>query len=88
MTVTIYGITNCTTMQKARAWLDEHGIPYGFHDYRKAGAPVPLLEGWAAKLGWEKLLNRSGLTWRRVPEADKAELDAPRALALMHAKPT
>lgn len=88
MATTIYGIPNCTTMQKARAWLDARGIAYAFHDYKKAGAPLPLLEGWAERLGWEKLLNRSGLTWRRLPEAERAGLDGSRALALMHAHPT
>lgn len=88
MSVTIYGIPNCTTMQKARAWLEAHGIAYAFHDYKKAGAPMPLLDAWAGQVGWEKLLNRSGLTWRRLPEADRAGIDGPRALALMHERPT
>jgi arsenate reductase (glutaredoxin) len=88
MTVTLYGIANCTTMRKARTWLDAQGIAHAFHDCGKAGAPLPLLESWAERLGWEKLLNRSGLTWRRLPDEEKADLDGPRALALMQAKPT
>lgn len=88
MAVTVYGITNCTTVQKARAWLDAEGVAYAFHDYKKSGAPLPLLAGWAGKLGWEKLVNRSGLTWRRLPEAERAGLDEARALALMNAHPS
>lgn len=88
MTVTIYGIRNCTTMQKARAWLDAHGIPYAFHDYKTAGAPPALVARFAAALGWEQLVNRSGLTFRRVPDADKADLDEAKALALMSAHPS
>ena len=88
MTVTIYGIRNCTTMQKARAWLDAHGVAYTFHDYRTAGAPPALVARFAAALGWEKLVNRAGLTFRRLPDADKADLDEARALALMSAHPS
>jgi arsenate reductase (glutaredoxin) len=88
MTVTIYGIRNCSTVQKARAWLDAHGIAYAFHDYKTAGAPPALVARFADALGWEKLLNRSGLTFRRLPDADKADLDAAKALALMSAHPS
>ena len=88
MTVTIYGIRNCTTMQKARAWLDAHGIAYAFHDYKTAGAPPALVARFADALGSEKLLNRSGLTFRRLPDADKAGLDETKALALMSAHPS
>jgi len=88
MTVTIYGIKNCTTMAKARAWLDAHGIPYAFHDYKTAGAPPALVARFAEALGWEELVNRSGLTFRRLPDADKADLDEARALALMTAHPS
>jgi arsenate reductase len=87
-TVTLYGIRNCTTMQKARAWLDGRGIAYDFHDYKTAGAPPALVARFADALGWEQLLNRSGLTFRRLPEADKAGLDGPKALALMTAHPS
>ena len=75
MTVTIYGIRNCDTMKKARAWLDARGITYAFHDYKTAGAPPALVARFADALGWEKLVNRSGLTFRRLPDADKADLD-------------
>ena len=78
MTVTIYGIRNCTTMQKARAGLDAHAVPYAFHDYKTAGAPPALVARFADALGWEKLVNRSGLTFRRLPEADKADPEGPR----------
>lgn len=88
MTVTIYGIRNCDTMRKARAWLDARGIAYDFHDYKAAGAPPALVARFAEALGWEKLLNRSGLTFRRLPESDKADLDAAKALALMSAHPS
>ena len=88
MSVTIYGIKNCTTMKKARGWLDAHGVAYAFHDYNAAGAPPELVARFAAVLGWEKLLNRSGLTFRRLPDADKADLDEARALALMSAHPS
>ena len=88
MTVTIYGIRNCTTMQKARGWLDARAIAYVFQDYKTAGAPPALVDRFAAALGWEKLLNRSGLTFRRRPDAAKADLDVARALALMTAHPS
>lgn len=86
--VTIYGIRNCTTMQKARAWLDAHGVAYAFHDYKTAGAPPALVGRFAEAVGWEKLLNRSGLTFRRLADADKADLDEAKALALMSAHPS
>lgn len=88
MTVTIYGIRNCDTIRKARAWLDDNGIAYAFHDYKTAGAPPALVARFAGALGWEKLLNRSGLTFRRLPDADKAGLDGAKALALMSAHPS
>jgi Spx/MgsR family transcriptional regulator len=88
MTVTLYGIRNCDTMRKARAWLDAQGIPYAFHDYKTAGAPPALVARFAAALGWERLLNRGGTTYRGLPDADKAGLDAAKALALMSAHPS
>ncbi|MGQ3676592.1 ArsC family reductase [Xanthobacter sp. TB0139] len=83
MTVTIYGIKACDTMKKARTWLDTHGVSYSFHDYKKDGLLRPVLEGWAQQLGWSVLLNRAGTTFRKLPEADKSELDADKAIALM-----
>ncbi|MFZ5836307.1 MAG: ArsC family reductase [Pseudomonadota bacterium] len=87
-TVTIYGIKNCDTMKKARAWLDAHGIGYAFHDYKTAGADRTLLEGWVKQVGWEALLNRAGTTFRKLPEADKAGLTEKKAIGLMCAQPS
>jgi arsenate reductase len=86
--VTMYGIRNCDTVKKARAWLDARGIAYQFHDYKTAGIDAARLRGWAAELGWEKLLNRAGTTFRKLPEADKEGLDADKAIALMLARPS
>jgi arsenate reductase (glutaredoxin) len=88
MTVTIYGIKNCDTMKKARAWLDKHGVDYAFHDYKTAGIERTLLEQWCKKLGWETLLNRGGTTFRKLPDKDKNDLDAKKAIALMLAQPS
>lgn len=85
--ITVYGIANCDTVKRARAWLGERGIAHKFHDYRKDGLDRALLEGWVAELGHETLVNRRGTTWRGLPEADKADLDASRAVALMLAHP-
>ncbi|HEX5421311.1 MAG TPA: ArsC family reductase, partial [Gammaproteobacteria bacterium] len=85
---TIYGIKNCDTMKKARAWLDEHGVQYAFHDYQAAGIERDRLEGWAQKLGWETLLNRSGTTFRKLPESEKEGLTEKKAMALMAAQPS
>ncbi len=86
--VTIYGIKNCDTMKKARAWLDAHGVAYGFHDYKAAGIERGVLEGWAREAGWEVLLNRAGTTFRKLPEADKEGLSEKKAIALMLAQPS
>ena len=86
--VTIHGIKACDTMKKARAWLDDHGVTYGFHDYKAVGVTRDLLEGWAGIVGWETLLNRSGTTFRKLPDADKADLDQAKAIALMLAQPS
>lgn len=88
MTPTIYGIKACDTMKKARTALDARGVAYTFHDYKVAGIDRARLEGWVAKVGWEKLLNRSGTTFRKLPEADRQGLDAGRAIALMLAQPS
>jgi len=88
MTIILHGIKACDTMQKARAWLGEHGLAYAFHDYKLAGAPTPLLEAWAAKVGWEVLLNKAGTTFRKLPDADKQNLDQAKAIALMTAQPS
>ncbi|WP_159713151.1 ArsC family reductase [Geminicoccus flavidas] len=88
MTPTMYGIRNCDTVRKARAWLDDHGIAHGFHDYRRDGVDRTTLLRWVDELGWEALLNRAGTTFRRLPEAERAELDRERATALMLAHPS
>ena len=88
MTTTIYGIKACDTMKKARAWLDAHGVGYAFHDYKAAGIDRERLEQWAAKVGWELLLNRSGTTFRKLPDADKTGLDQEKAIGLMLAQPS
>lgn len=87
MSVIIYGIKNCDTMKKAFAWLDAHGIAYTFVDYKKSGAPAELA-AWADAVGWEKLLNRAGTTFKKLPEAAKTDLDRDAALALMRAQPS
>jgi len=84
----LYGIRNCDTVRKARAWLDARGIAYDFHDYKAAGIDEPRLRSWAAELGWEKLLNRAGTTFRKLPESAKAGLDEDKAIALMLAQPS
>ncbi len=88
MPITIYGIKNCDTMKKARAWLDGHKVAYQFHDYKTSGIDKARLEGWAKKVGWETLLNRAGTTFRKLPDADKAGLTEKKALALMLAQPS
>ena len=86
--LTIYGIKNCDTMKKARAWLDKHGVDYAFHDYKTAGIARERLEQWCKKAGWETLLNRAGTTFRKLPDKDKNGLDAKKAVALMLAQPS
>ena len=88
MAKTIYGIKNCDTMKKARAWLDAKGLAYDFHDYKTAGIDKDRLKGWSDKLGWETLLNRAGTTFRALPEKDKADLTEKKAIALMVAQPS
>ena len=88
MSITIYGIKNCDTMKKARAWLDGHGVTYEFHDYKAAGAPKEKLKAWSDELGWETLLNRAGTTFRKLPDADKEGLNEKKALALMAEQPS
>jgi Spx/MgsR family transcriptional regulator len=88
MSVTLYGIPNCDTVKKARKWLDEKGIGYAFHDYKKQGADSAKLRRWVDEAGWETVLNRRGTTFRKLDDADKADLDAARAVALMEAHPS
>lgn len=88
MPITIYGIKNCDTMKKARAWLDKRGVDYAFHDYKTAGIERAKLEGWAKKAGWETLLNRAGTTFRKLSDKDKQAVDERKAIALMLAQPS
>jgi arsenate reductase (glutaredoxin) len=87
-TVTIYGIKNCDTMKKARAWLDTHRVAYEFHDYKASGIDQASLDRWAGEVGWETLLNRAGTTFRKLPEADRERLTDKKAMALMRAQPS
>ena len=87
MVITVYGIPNCDTVRKARAWLSDRGVAHGFHDYRKDGLERGRLEGWVEELGWEVVLNRAGTTFRKLPEADRTGMDAARAVDLMLAQP-
>jgi arsenate reductase len=88
MTYTLYGIPACDTVKKARTWLDERGVRYAFHDYKKAGADPARLKAWVEELGWETVLNRAGTTFKKLDEADKADLDADKAVRLMAAQPS
>jgi arsenate reductase len=86
--VTIYGIKNCDTMKKARAWLDRRGVAYAFHDYKSAGIERGRLETWSREVGWETLLNRAGTTFRALSDKDKGDLTERKALALMATQPS
>jgi arsenate reductase (glutaredoxin) len=88
MSLHFYGIPNCDTVKKARAWLDARGIDYAFHDYKKEGADPAKLAQWSEAAGWEALLNRRGTTFRALPDADKAGIDRAKAIRLMQANPS
>ena len=88
MPITIYGIKNCDTMKKARAWLDQHKVDYAFHDYKTKGIARGKLEGWAKKAGWESIINRAGLTFKKLPDKDKQGLSEKKAIALMLKQPS
>jgi len=88
LSTSIYGIKNCDTMKKARAWLDTNGVAYQFHDYKAAGVEKDKLKHWSDKLGWETLLNRAGTTFKKLPDADKDGLTETKALTLMLAQPS
>jgi arsenate reductase len=88
MTLHLFGIKACDTMKKARVFLDERGVAYVFHDYKVEGVTAERLGEWAAKVGWEKLLNRAGTTFRKLPEADRTDLTQAKAIALMVAQPS
>jgi Spx/MgsR family transcriptional regulator len=85
---TLYGIRNCDTMKKAWTWLDDRGVAYDFHDYKKQGIDRGHLEAWAKRVGWEKLLNRAGTTFKKLPDSDKQGIDEGKAIQLMLAQPS
>jgi Spx/MgsR family transcriptional regulator len=88
MTARIYGIKNCDTMKKAFDWLNANGVAYDFHDYRAEGIDVALVRDWCRRVGWEKVLNKASTTFKELPDADKADLDEAKAIALMVREPT
>jgi arsenate reductase (glutaredoxin) len=88
MPITIYGIKNCDTMKKARAYLEKKGVEYAFHDYKAAGIEKERLEKWAKKAGWETLLNKAGTTFKKLPDKDKEGLNEAKAIKLMIAQPS
>ena len=87
-TATIYGIKNCDTMKKARAWLDSHDVAYEFHDYKTRGIDKAHLAQWCKNAGWETVLNKAGTTFRALPDSDKAGLSEAKAIKLMLAQPS
>ena len=88
MAIIMYGIKNCDTIKKARTWLEDRGIGYDFHDYKASGIDRSRLQSWVDAIGWDLLLNRAGTTFRKLPDADRADLDAAKAIALMEAQPS
>ena len=86
--VTVYGIKACDTMKKARTWLEDHGIAYDFHDYKTQGVAPERVAEWIAAVGWEKVLNRNGTTFRKLSDEDRSNLSADKAIALMVANPS
>jgi Spx/MgsR family transcriptional regulator len=89
MTTKLYGIPNCDTVKRARAWLAEHGVEHAFHDFKEAGVPTERLDGWLHAVGWELVLNRKGTTWRKLSDAQRAAVaDAASARALMLLQPS
>lgn len=86
--ITIYGIRNCDTMKKAMTWLDEQGIDYRFHDYKKEGAPAAHVRQWIASQGWEQIINRRGTTWRKLPEEVRDDMDAVHAVSIALENPS
>ena len=88
MPTTLYGIPNCDTVKKARTWLDARGVAYRFHDYKKAGIAAEKLAQWCGEAGWDKVLNRAGTTFKKLPDAAKADLDQAKAIGLMREQPS
>lgn len=88
MAFMLYGIPNCDSVKAARKWLSGKGVDYAFHDYKKMGVDRSRLAAWIEELGWESLLNKSGTTFRKLPESEKVGIDAERAFALMVEQPS
>ncbi|CAN5250587.1 ArsC family reductase [soil metagenome] len=88
MTIVLHGIPNCDTVKKARTWLDGRGVAYSFHDYKKQGVDETALRAWVGQAGWEKLLNRAGTTFRKLPDDQREGIDAEKAVAIMLANPS
>lgn len=86
--LTVYGIMSCDTCRKARRYLAENDIEFRFHDVRDEGLDLQMLERWSKRIDWEKLLNRRSLTWRKIPEVDRNDMDKDRAFGLMIDRPT
>jgi arsenate reductase len=86
--LTVFGIKSCDTCRRARKFLTEHNIEFRFHDLREDGLDIQMLERWSARLGWEKLLNKQSLTWRKIPEVDRNDMTHDKALAAMIDSPT
>ena len=86
--ITVYGIPNCDTVKKARAWLAERGLEYEFHDFKKAGVPADRLTEWLERFGWETVINRRGMSWRRLPAEEREAMDSARARAAALANPS
>ena len=88
-TIHVYGIPNCDTVKRARAWLEAQGLAYDFHDYKKTGVPAAELQRWIAEFGWDRVINRAGTTWRKLDEATRAGVaDAAGAAALAQQQPS
>ncbi len=88
MSICLYGIKSCDTMKKARTWLEQQGVDYQFHDYKSTGIDAASLEKWCSEHGWQVILNRAGTTFRKLDEAQKADLDQAKAIALMLSQPS
>ena len=88
MTITLYGIPNCDTVKKTRIYLDSRGVAYHFHDFKKAGVEAADLKRWAAEVGWEKLLNKAGTTFKKLPDIETTGIDEGKAISLMLANPS
>ena len=86
--LTVHGIKSCDTCRKARKSLAENDIEFRFHDVREDGLDIQMLERWSGRMDWEKLVNRKSLTWRKIPEVDRADISKDKAFALLLDQPT